>query len=155
MAQKTDLNVTPYYDDYNEADQFHKVLFKPGKAVQARELTTLQSIQQNQIERFGRHIFKEGSIVIPGSVGYDENYYALKLQATYVVGTNTYTIANHLANYVGTQITGETSGAYYDQASVDDQALPTVPYADNKILETDGDNILDFTELDPWSEGDL
>jgi len=110
MAQKTDLNVTPYYDDYDEADQFHKVLFKPGKAVQARELTTLQSIQQNQIERFGRHIFKEGSIVIPGSVGYDENYYALKVQATYVVGTNTYTIANHLANYVGTQITGATSG---------------------------------------------
>ncbi len=53
------------------------------------------------------------------------------------------------------KVTGETSGAYYDQASVDDQALPTVPYADNKILETDGDNILDFTELDPWSEGDL
>ena len=53
------------------------------------------------------------------------------------------------------KFTGETSGAYYDQASVDDQALPTVPYADNKILETDGDNILDFTELDPWSEGDL
>ena len=53
------------------------------------------------------------------------------------------------------KVTGETSGAYYDQATVDDQLLPTVPYADNKILETDGDNILDFTELDPWSEGDL
>ena len=93
MAQKTDLNVTPYYDDYDEADQFHKVLFKPGKAVQARELTTLQSIQQNQIERFGRHIFKEGSIVIPGSTGYDENYFALKLQSTYVVGVNTQGLA--------------------------------------------------------------
>ena len=53
------------------------------------------------------------------------------------------------------KVTGETSGAEYDQATVDDQLLPTVPYADNKILETDGDNILDFTELDPWSEGDL
>ena len=53
------------------------------------------------------------------------------------------------------KVTGETSGAYYDQATVDDQLLPTVPYADNKILETDGDSILDFTELDPWSEGDL
>ena len=53
------------------------------------------------------------------------------------------------------KVTGETSSAEYDQATVDDQLLPTVPYADNKILETDGDNILDFTELDPWSEGDL
>jgi len=53
------------------------------------------------------------------------------------------------------KVTGVTSAAYYDQASVDDQALPTVPYADNKIFETDGDNVLDFSELDPWSEGDL
>ena len=53
------------------------------------------------------------------------------------------------------KVTGVTSAAYYDQATVDDQLLPTVPYADNKILETDGDSILDFTELDPWSEGDL
>ena len=133
MAQKTDLNVTPYYDDYNEADQFHKVLFKPGKAVQARELTTLQSIQQNQIERFGRHIFKEGSIVIPGSVGYDENYYALKLQATYVTGANTYTISNHLANYVGTQITGATSGIKarvvgYTVATTDDPDTLFIKY---------------------------
>ena len=52
-------------------------------------------------------------------------------------------------------VRGVTSGAYYDQASGDEQLLPTVPYADNKILETDGDSILDFTELDPWSEGDL
>jgi len=53
------------------------------------------------------------------------------------------------------KVTGVTSGAYYDQGTVDDQVLPTVPYADNKIFETDGDSVLDFTELDPWSEGDL
>ena len=57
---------------------------------------------------------------------------------------------------INTTITGDTSAAAWSQAAAtDDQALPTVPYADNKILETDGDNILDFTELDPWSEGDL
>ena len=49
MANKTDLNVTPYYDDFDENDNFHRVLFKPSKAVQARELTQLQSIMQNQI----------------------------------------------------------------------------------------------------------
>jgi len=133
MAQKTDLNVTPYYDDFDEADQFHRVLFKPGKAVQARELTTLQSIQQNQIERFGRHIFKEGSIVIPGSVGYDENHFALKLQSTYVTGTNTYTTANHLSSYVGTEITGTTSGVKarvvgYAVATTDDPDTLFIKY---------------------------
>ena len=44
MPQITDLNVAPYYDDYNEEDNFHRVLFRPGFAIQARELTTLQSI---------------------------------------------------------------------------------------------------------------
>ena len=50
MAQKTDLNVSPYYDDFDTNDNYHRVLFRPGFAVQARELTQLQSILQNQIE---------------------------------------------------------------------------------------------------------
>ena len=53
MAQVKNLNVAPYFDDFDERDNFHKVLFRPGFAIQARELTTLQSILQNQIERFG------------------------------------------------------------------------------------------------------
>ena len=44
MTQKTNLNISPYYDDFDKDDQFYKVLFKPGFPVQARELTTLQSI---------------------------------------------------------------------------------------------------------------
>ena len=67
MTQKTDLNISPYYDDFDPAKNYHKVLFKPGFPVQARELTTLQSILQNQIKDFGDHMFKEGSIVIPGA----------------------------------------------------------------------------------------
>ena len=52
MAQKTDLNISPYYDDFDIDKNFYKVLFKPGFPVQARELTTLQSILQNQVEIF-------------------------------------------------------------------------------------------------------
>jgi hypothetical protein len=61
MAQITDLNVSPYYDDFDENDNFHRVLFRPGYSIQARELTTLQSILQGQVEQHGKHIFKEGS----------------------------------------------------------------------------------------------
>ena len=81
--QKTDLNVSPYYDDFDTNDNFQRVLFRPGFAVQARELTTLQSILQNQIERHGRHFFKEGSMVIPGQISYTNSYYAVKLQSTF------------------------------------------------------------------------
>tara|TARA_Y100001938_G_scaffold51208_1_gene71445 strand:- start:555 stop:7355 length:6801 start_codon:yes stop_codon:yes gene_type:complete len=104
--QKTDLNVSPYYDDFDPADQFHRVLFRPGFAVQARELTTLQSIMQNQIERHGRHFFKEGSMVIPGQIGFTNNYYAVKLQSTF----NSASISGYLDSYVGSIITGNISG---------------------------------------------
>ena len=80
MPQQTNLNVAPYFDDFDAADDFHKVLFKPGYPVQARELTNLQSILQNQIEKFGQHFFKEGAKVIPGNTGYTQLYYCVQLQ---------------------------------------------------------------------------
>ena len=58
MTQKTNLNISPYYDDFDENNNFYRVLFKPGFPVQSRELTTIQSILQNQIKNFGSHIFK-------------------------------------------------------------------------------------------------
>ena len=45
---------------------------------QARELTTSQSLLQGQIESFGSHIFKEGSVVVPGNISYDGQFYAVK-----------------------------------------------------------------------------
>jgi len=62
----TDLNVFPYYDDFDALNNYYRLLFRPGRAVQARELTQIQFTLQNQIAKFGQHIFKEGSIVIPG-----------------------------------------------------------------------------------------
>lgn len=63
MPINTDLNIAPYFDDYERENQYYKILFKPAYAVQARELTQLQTTLQNQIEVFGENIFKEGSIV--------------------------------------------------------------------------------------------
>ena len=63
MPINTNLNQSPYFDDYDQDKQFNRILFKPGFAIQARELTQLQSILQNQIQQFGDNIFKEGSIV--------------------------------------------------------------------------------------------
>ena len=76
---------------------------------------------------------------------------------SWVVSTRTLRINNISGTFaVPKKITGVTSGAEWDQAiAADDQLLPTTPYADNKILETDGDAILDFSESDPFSEGDL
>ena len=117
MSQQTNLNVAPYFDDFDPANDYHRVLFKPGYPVQARELTTLQSILQNQIEKFGQHFFKEGAKVIPGNTGYTQLYYGVQLQNTYL-GVP---VAAYAEQLVGTRITGETSGV---SAVVDKVLLP-------------------------------
>lgn len=63
MPTQTNLNVAPYYDDFDTNRDYYKILFRPGVAVQARELNQLQTMLQNQIEKFGDNIFKTGTIV--------------------------------------------------------------------------------------------
>lgn len=82
MSLDTDFNVNPYYDDFNEDKKFLRVLFKPGYAVQARELTQLQTILQKQVERFGNHIFKNGSVVTGGQFVLQDATY-IKLESEY------------------------------------------------------------------------
>ena len=63
MPIETNLNQSPFFDDFSEDKNFHRVLFRPGYAVQARELTQLQTILQNQIERGFNEILKDGTVV--------------------------------------------------------------------------------------------
>ena len=83
MPINTNLNTAPYYDDFDEDDNFHRVLFRPGFALQARELTQLQSILQNQNETHGKHTFADGAMVIPGHQIYDNKYQAVRLSGTF------------------------------------------------------------------------
>ena len=112
MSQKTNLNISPYYDDFNKDKNFYKVLFKPGFPVQARELTGLQSILQNQVESFGKHIFKEGSMVIPGGIEYDPTYFSAKVNATHLGVDVSIYLSNIIANNngKGTRVRGQSSG---------------------------------------------
>ena len=117
MPQQTNLNVAPYFDDFDANNDYYRVLFKPGYPVQARELTTLQSILQNQIEKFGQHFFKEGAKVIPGNTSYSQLYYCIQLQNTY----QGVPVAAYAEQLVGSKITGQNSGV---SAIVDKVLLP-------------------------------
>lgn len=81
------LNVEPYNDDFSESKGFHQILFRPGYSVQARELTQLQTILRDQIKKFGNHIFRHGSIVIPGNSRADLVVPYVKVESQYN-GTN-------------------------------------------------------------------
>ncbi len=84
------FNIKPYFDDFetptgvgelSPKEKYHKILFRPSHAVQARELTQLQSILQNQVTSVGNHLFKEGSMVIPGHVSASTKVDFIKLQS--------------------------------------------------------------------------
>ena len=106
MPQETNLNITPYNDDFNPVDSYYRVLFTPSNPVQVRELNSLQSILQNQIEQFGNHIFKEGSVVIPGNVDYDNDLKVVELQNSY----NGLSVSTYIPLLAGKTIKGKTSG---------------------------------------------
>ena len=106
MPQETNLNVAPYFDDFDPQSNYYKVLFKPGFPVQARELTGLQSILQNQVEEMGNHFFKEGAKVIPGDLTYIQNFYGVQIEPEFL-GVP---VGIYLDQIVGTTITGATSG---------------------------------------------
>ena len=76
------FNVKPYYDDFDGSKNYHRILFKPGAAVQARELTQAQTILQDQVTKFADNIFKQNSPVTGGQVTTNFNCYYIKLNYT-------------------------------------------------------------------------
>jgi len=144
MPSKTDFNVSPYYDDFSGAKKFHRVMYRPAFAVQARELTTQQSINQNQIEKFGDHMFKQGAMVIPGQISTDFHFNAVKL--TSFTGT--------LANFDDNTVTGGTSGVVADVVSyvATDGTDPDTIFVKYRTSGTDNVSVT-FTETETLTSG--
>ncbi len=148
MPQKTNLNIGPYYDDFDKNDNYYRVLFKPGFPIQARELTSLQSSLQNQIESFGSHVFKEGSMVIPGNINYDSEYYAVKINSQHL-GIE---VSLYLDSLIGKKIRGQQSNITavvdnYLTPSQNDEIDDTTIYV--KYLNSGDDN-----EFSPFTDGE-
>lgn len=102
MAVNT--NVSPYFDDFDETKNFMRVLFKPGVAVQARELTQSQTILQNQIKKVGDYLFSDGDKVTgpKPSVNLDARTIRLKT-------SDSRNVPITLSNYLNTYVRAENS----------------------------------------------
>ena len=122
---------TTYKDDFDSADNFHRILFNSGRALQARELTQMQTIIQEEIARFGRNIFKEGAAVNPGGPSVDRHAEFVKLDTSdpsNALPTDTSTL-------LGLEFTGATSSVKarvirVETASGSDPATIYVQYTD-------------------------
>jgi hypothetical protein len=147
-----DFNVPPYFDDYDEAKGYYKILFRPSVAVQTRELNQLQTMVQKQIERFGSHIFKEGSIVVGG--GFD-----IETDVPYVKATSVSLSITRLQEFVGKTVRGGTSGitAYVKAVELDTDngvytfmirytsaSTTTTVFLNNETVTVVGDSTLSF-----------
>ena len=106
MPQETNLNVAPYFDDFDTTGNYCKILFKPGLPVQARELTGIQSVLQNQIEKFGNHIFKDGASVTGGGVRFTGGYQSVRIQ----ILNEGIDVETYLDDLLGQVVIGSQSG---------------------------------------------
>jgi hypothetical protein len=145
-----DFNTEPYYDDFNESKRFLRILYRPGYAVQARELTQMQTILQNQISRFGNHVFKEGSMVIPGNVGIDTKIGYVKLESTYG-GRLADTVVQNFAGLVIENTSGvQAQVIHYTVSDGEDSAALFIRYlnsGDSNTTKTFSDSDV-LTNLD-------
>ena len=150
MGLKTDFNQSPYFDDFDETKNFHRVLFKPAVAVQARELTQLQTILQNQIERFGNNILTEGTIIQGGNFVEEKNLSYVKLLdiAKNASGAEVSTDVNQ---YVGLKAVGLVNGIegiiiateYGLESQTPNLNTLFIKYTKSKVVS--GSNIKTFT----------
>ena len=119
------VGVTPYFDDFNETKNFYRVLYKPGFAVQARELNQMQTIIDAQIDRAGQYAFKDGSRVVKGEVtiNNDLDYIQLESSHTNTLANNAghsgaYNTASFVSDFVGKTIKGSNSSGDQIEAKV-------------------------------------
>ena len=135
MPQKTNLNVSPYYEDFDANKNFYKILFRPGFSIQGRELTQVQSILQNQVESFGKYAFKQGELVIPGEVGLNTKLDYVKLSSVSEVavseGNDIVYKKYDISQLIGQQLQGLTSGV---KASILATKLSTETTADTLFV---------------------
>ena len=105
MPIQTPLSNAPYFDDFDQSKQYYKVLFKGGLAVQMRELNQIQSILQNQMERFGDNIFSVGTIVSGCNFQFYSPYSYIKLPDIQSTGDSV-----NPSEYLGRFVTDDSTG---------------------------------------------
>lgn len=104
MPLQTDFNVSPYFDDYSEVSDYYKILFRPGVAVQTRELNQLQTILQKQVERFGDNIFKRGTIIDGCDITFHSQFPYVKIKDSETSGAPV-----NVSQYIGYNVRNQAN----------------------------------------------
>jgi len=135
---------TTYKDDFVDSDNYHRILFNSGRALQARELTQMQTIIQEEVARFGRNVFKDGAAVNPGGPTINNSFEFVKLNTT------TNQLPTDTSTLIGLELTGATSSVKgrvvrVETASGSDPATLYVQYTDTDTSGLSGTSVVRFT----------
>jgi hypothetical protein len=137
-AFTSEIFSSTYRDDFTDSDNFHRILFNSGRALQARELTQLQTIMQKELGRLGKHIFKEGASVNPGGVTVNNEYEFIKLDTT------TLPLPAVITDLVGVEFTSDSLTKFkvleVVAATATDPATLYVTYTDTKTSTASSTN---------------
>lgn len=106
MSNIRTFSNAPYYDDFKDENDFLQILFRPGFAVQTREVNQLQTILQNQIGRMSDGIYPDGTKVVGGNTQFNIKYAFVKLKPSMVPELNGEGFsASEPSTYIGNKIT--------------------------------------------------
>lgn len=162
MSQKIfSLSHSPYYDDYDPANDYARVLFRPSYPVQARELTTLQTTIQDQLSRLGESLYKDGARVSRGALTISKDatrmYLTGSTNSSYTTGnalsTATYAPIASFVNKVISSEDGSVKARLILQPSSVNTALYIgniyIKYLTGKTFDSDGGYIYAFADDNP------
>lgn len=104
----TDLNTSPFYDDFDESKNYYRILFRPSTAVQARELTQIQTQLQDQIKKNSSYLFKNGAIIDGCAISYIPKFSYVRVK-DFFNGNTALTVAAISNNYLVTNSANTTN----------------------------------------------
>lgn len=129
-----------YRDDYRDSDNYYKILFNNGRALQQRELNQLQTIIGKNVQTASDFILRNGARATGGEHRINREAQFIKLQASTTLPTNLADLEQVVLTETGTDIKVEIIKAIDAEGS--DPPTLYVSYIDgNESGSTDGSTI--------------
>src|ERR1017187_6817364 len=145
--QSTNLDIQPYNDDFTPSKDYYRILFQPSVSVQTRELNQVQSIFQNQIEKFGDNIYKTGTIISGCNLSPMSPFPYIKIQDQSPDGSSI-----SPASFINNRIINETTGLAASIVTTQDGFLVNDP--DLKTLYINYNNSGYNSNVSTFTAGD-
>lgn len=101
MSEIKVFSQAPHFDDFDEKNNYQRILFRPSIPVQTRELNQLQTILQNQIANSASFSFGNGARIINGEASLINKLPYITLDSL---------IKGDATSYLGARVTLEVGG---------------------------------------------